>query len=130
LALILDTRFLIAHTFPPSEDDRLALARFAQRLLREQLYISAISIAEYLKVAGARIGREAALARLRAWARQASVAEVSREDAERAGLLLLSHPSVPVADAIIAAQSARLRAAVVSDDPHYRALGVRTIWYK
>ncbi len=131
MALILDTRFLVAHAFPPTAEDRGAILSFAKLLAREQLLIPAVVVAEFIKVAGLRVGADAARARVRAWlAAGAGVAEVSYEDAEEAGLLLLRHQGVPVADALIAAIARRRGARVVSDDPHFRQLGVVTVWYK
>lgn len=131
MALILDTRFLIAHTFPPTAEDRLMVNRFLARISAEDLYLSVISVAEFLKIAGARVGREAAKARVNAIVRAGvKPAEVTLADGELAGSLLLSNSNLPIADAIIAAQAMRLKAGVVSDDPHYHALGLKVYWYR
>jgi len=131
LALILDTRFLVAHAFPPSREDRERLLEFQRKLVRETLLIPSIVVAEFIKVAGLRVGLAAARALVGGWVRAgAQVSEVTWEDADRAGEYLLRIPEVPVADALIAAQAARFSAAVVSDDHHFRALGVRVVWYK
>jgi predicted nucleic acid-binding protein len=131
LALILDTRFLIAHAFPPSREDREMLLEFQRRLAQETLLIPSIVVAEFIKVAGPRLGLAAVRTAVRNWVRAgARVTEIAWEDAERAGEYLLRMPEVPIADALIAAQAVRLSATVVSDDNHFRALGVRTTWYK
>lgn len=60
----------------------------------------------------------------------ARATEIAWEDAGKAGEYLLKMPEVPIADALIAAQAARFSATAVSDDHHFRALGVRATWYK
>jgi len=131
LALILDTRFLIVHAFPPSREDREKLLEFEKKLIKETLLIPSIVVAEFIKVAGSRVGLAAARAMVRSWVRAgAHVSEVTWEDADRAGEYLLNMPEMPIADALIAAQAARFSAAVVSDDHHLRALGVKLVWYK
>jgi len=37
--LILDTRFLIAHAFPPSDEERRSVATFLSRISKERLLI-------------------------------------------------------------------------------------------
>ena len=132
MALVLDTRFLIAHTFPPSKEDRERIARFAARVLREErVVIPSVVAVEYVRVAGRRMGRAAAVTRLNVWLNSgAEFAPLSREAAVRAGELLLRRPDVPIADAMIAAVALSMRARVVSDDPHYDELGVKRVWYK
>jgi predicted nucleic acid-binding protein len=131
LALILDTRFLLAHAFPPSREDREMLLEFQRRLAKETLLMPSIAVAEFIKVAGPRLGLAAAKAAVRNWVGAgARVTEIAWEDAEKAGEYLLKMPEVLIADALIAAQAARFSATVVSDDHHFRALGVRVTWYK
>ncbi len=131
MALVLDTRFLIAHTFPPTREDRDRIKLFTARIRREKLYIPSIVLVEYLKVAGRRIGGEAARVRLRSWINAgAEVIFLSEESAFKAGNLSLRNPRVPLADIIIAAIAATCNATIVSDDPHFSVLGARTIWYK
>jgi len=132
LALVLDTRFLIAHTFPPSREDRDRVARFAARILgRERVAMPSIVAVEYIRVAGRRIGRTAAVARLNMWLNSgAELAPLSRETAVKAGELSLKHPNVPIADAVIAAIALSMHARVVSDDTHYEELGVKRLWYR
>jgi len=131
LALILDTRFLIVHTFPPSREDREKLLEFEKKLAKETLLIPSIVVAEFIKVAGLKIGLAAARITVRNWLRAgALVSEITWEDADKAGEYLLKMPELPIADALVAAQAARLSAAVASDDHHLRALGVKLVWYK
>lgn len=131
MALILDTRFLIVHTFPPSREDREKLLEFEKKLAKETLLIPSIVVAEFIKVAGLKIGLAAARITVRNWLRAgALVSEITWEDADKAGEYLLKMPELPIADALVAAQAARLSAAVASDDHHLRALGVKLVWYK
>ena len=57
------------------------------------------------------------------------VLPITEEMALAAGRLLLSHQDIPIADAIIASPVQTGDADyVVTDDPHYKTLGVRTKW--
>ncbi len=55
---------------------------------------------------------------------------ITYTDAVEAGRILCRKTNIPIADALIASIAKRLRATIVTDDPHFRELGVRTIWYK
>jgi len=131
MAVVLDTRFLIAHTFPSTPDDRDRIASFAAKVATEGLLASSLSIVEFVKVAGARIGRDAATTRLRIWKKGGlEFVPVSEEIGFLAGELGLSHPDVPLGDVVIAATARSASAEVVTDDPHYGGLGVKTLWFK
>ena len=131
MVIVLDTRFLIAHTFPPSKEDREAIQRFLRKHARETLVIPTVVISEFIKVAGRRLGRETAKVRMRAWLSSSRVEAVSLnvEIAEMSGELSSEH-NIPLADAIIASTARKLRGAVATDDEHFRRLGVRMVWYK
>jgi predicted nucleic acid-binding protein len=104
---------------------------FQGKLARETLLVPPIVVAEFIKVAGPRLGLAVAKTAVRNCARaSARATEIAWEDAEKAGEYLLKMPEVPIADALIAAQAARFSATVVSDDHHFRALGVRVTWHK
>jgi len=121
----------LSHTFPPSREDREKLLEFEKKLAKETLLIPSIVVAEFIKVAGLKIGLAAARITVRNWLRAgALVSEITWEDADKAGEYLLKMPELPIADALVAAQAARLSAAVASDDHHLRALGVKLVWYK
>lgn len=94
------------------------------------MIIPVIVIAEYIKVAGGRVGSQSAIAHISEFeARGASVVPVSREVAVLAGNLLLAHPMVPMADAVIGAQAKVVKAEhILSDDPHFKILGIKTRW--
>lgn len=132
MALVLDTCFLIAHTFPPSREDRDRITRFTTRLLGEEKFvIPSIVAVEYIKVAGRRLGRVAATTRLNAWLNSgAEFAPLSKEVAVKAGELSVRYLDVPIADVIIAAIAMSLHARVVTNDHHFDALGVRKLWYR
>ncbi len=131
MALVLDTRFLIAHTFPPTYDDRDKIRVFIAKIRQEKLIIPAIAIVEYIKIAGKRIGQEAAKVRIRAWIEAgAQVAGLTEEMSFKAGILALKNPNIPLADVIIATIASSYNAQIVSDDPHFEMLGVKTLWYK
>jgi len=55
---------------------------------------------------------------------------LDEEEALVAGSMLLSHQNVPIADALIAS-FVKLGAAeyVITDDPHFKTLGIRTKWF-
>ncbi len=131
MVLVLDTRFLIAHTFPPTEDEKKKLKGFSSRIARENLVIPPVVVVEFIKLAGSRLGREAAEVRLRRWIDTcAEVAHVGEEESFLAGRLALSHKKVPLADIMIGSIAKSLKAPVVSDDPHFVELGIKTVWYK
>jgi predicted nucleic acid-binding protein len=131
VALILDTRFLIAHTFPPSDEERRSIAIFLSRISREELIIPSIVIIEFIKVAGARLGVEQAGIKLKLWiARGAGVLSVDEETAFLAGELALRHRDIPMADVIIGAIAKQHKAAIITDDPHFKMLNLKTVWYK
>ncbi|MDK2463437.1 MAG: PIN domain-containing protein [Candidatus Korarchaeota archaeon] len=130
MALILDTRFLIAYTFPPTERDREKLREFVVRRAGEGFVIPAVVVAEFIKVAGRRLGSEAAEVKLKVWISSgAKVEPIDERVALEAGRMTLAR-GVPLADALVAAVAKSTRGIVVSDDPHFRVLGVKATWYK
>ncbi len=131
MVIVLDTRFLIAHTFPPTKEDRDAILRFLKKRGKENFVIPTIVISEFLRVAGRRIGKETAKVRIRAWLSSSRVStfDLDREIAEMAGELALDH-QVPIADAIIASVAKKVSGIVATDDGHFRKLGVKVTWYK
>ncbi len=131
MAVVLDTRFLMAHTFPPTAGERERIASFTARVATEGLFASTLSIAEFVKVAGARIGRDAAMTRLRVWQKGGlEFIAVSEGIGYRAGGMAQSHPNVPIGDIIIAATAEEVSAHVVTDDPDFIGLGVKTEWFR
>jgi predicted nucleic acid-binding protein len=101
-----------------------------EKELRGHLLAPSIILTEFVEVAGAKIGEEAAQTRLRLLKdRGMQIVSINEEIALTAGSLLLSHRNVPIADALIAS-FVKVGAAeyVVSDDAHFKALGVKTKW--
>ncbi len=100
--------------------------------LRKKMIVPAIVLTEYVKIAGARLGAESALSQIsNLRARGALVAAIDEEIATTAGRLLRAHSAVPTANAVIVA-SAKVSGAgyIISDDPHYEILGMKTRWLK
>lgn len=129
MALILDTRFLIAHAFPPSDEERRSV--FPLKDIKGEVADPSIAIVEFIKVAGTRLGAEQAGIKLKLWiARGAGVLSVDEETAFLAGKLALRHRDVPMADVIIGALAKQHKAAVITDDPHFKTLNIKTVWYK
>ncbi|MDK2373022.1 MAG: PIN domain-containing protein [Candidatus Korarchaeota archaeon] len=131
MVIVLDTRFIIAHTFPPTKEDRDAILRFLRKHGGENFLVPTIVVSEFMKIAGRRIGEETAKVRIRAWLSSSRVSafDLDKEIAEMAGELALEH-HVPIADAIIASVAKKVGGIVATDDEHFRKLGVRVTWYK
>ncbi len=127
---ICDTRLLITFRFPPSEDTRQKITRLIQRELARRLLIPSIVLTEYVKIAGKKVGMETAVTHIHELeSRGAIVTDINRQVALEAGKLLIKHPDVPMADALLAA-SARVYSAeyIVTNDPHFEKLGSKTHW--
>jgi len=130
LTSVADTRLLLTLEFLPSQEAKETTRAFFQKELSGGLLAPSIVLAEFIKFAGARIGEEAAKNRLRLLKeRGMQTISIDEENAFVAGSLLLSHRNVPLADAIIASfVKTGVAAYVVTDDPHFKALGVKTKW--
>jgi predicted nucleic acid-binding protein len=130
LTSIADTRLLILLQFPAnSEMGRKARDLFVKEA-RGQLLAPSIILVEFIRVAGARIGEEAVKNRLRVLEeRGMQTVPLDKENALTAGSLLLSHRDIPTADAIIASYvKTGVAEYVITDDPHFKKLGVKTRW--
>ena len=127
---VADTRLLIFLEFPANQEMAVKTAEFFKKELEEKLLAPSIILTEFVEVAGAKIGEKAAKTRLRLLKeRGMQTLPVDEENALIAGSLLLSHRNVPIADAIIASYVKTGAAEyVVTDDPHFKALGVKTKW--
>ena len=127
---IADTRLLLTLEFPPSETLGLSIENFVEKELTKQLLAPSIVLTEFIKFAGARIGEEAAKARLRLLRDKGlRVIPLNEKEALTAGSLLLANRNVPIADALIASFVINGAAEyVISDDPHFKSLGVKTKW--
>ncbi len=130
LTAIADTRLLLTLEFPPDKETKRQVEDTIARELGQRLLAPSIILTEFLKIAGPRMGEGAARLRLRLLKeRGLRTLEFTEEMALSAGALLIKHQEIPIADAIIAAP-VKLGEAdyVVTDDPHYKTLSVRTRW--
>lgn len=127
---VADTRLLLTLEFPPSRDVKLKVERLFRRELARRLLIPSIVVTEFLKVAGFRIGFQAALTRIRLLKSMgAKVLSMDERLATTAGRLLLDNPNIPIADALIASPVIVGKADyVLSDDEHFRVMNVKTRW--
>ncbi len=125
-----DTRLLLTLEFPPTPQQKTKTKSFFEKELRDGLLAPSIVLAEFIKYAGPRIGEEAAKNRLRLLKEHGmETITIDEECGITAGSLLLSHQNVPLADALIAACVTIGRADyVLTDDPHFKTLNVKTKW--
>ncbi len=131
MALMLDTRFFITHTFPATDQDRIAINKFVAKIASEDLHASSVSIVEYMKVAGTAIGRDAAKTRMKIWIKNGlGIVQLDEELAFEAGELATSHRSTSLGDLIIGSAAKKLGARVVTDDLDYQNLGLKTLWFR
>jgi len=130
MTLVADTRFSFGYTFPASEEERERIRDLMDSSLREHLVIPSVVLTEYFKAAGRFIGKGGVSARI--FAMKDRGAEISHLDENRAllaGELLLKDVKRSIGDALIAATALDLHAShVLSDDPHFRELGLKTKW--
>ena len=127
---VADTRLLLTLEFPPTESVAVRIADLVEKELARQLFAPSIVVAEFIKYAGQMIGEDAAQNRLRLLKEKGlRIVSVNEGDALSAGSFLLANRNVPIADALIAAFVRKGAAEyVVSDDPHFKVLGVKTKW--
>ncbi len=99
---------------------------------REQargLLAPTIVLTEFLNIAGVRIEEATARLRLRLLKeRDLRTLELREEMALSAGSLPLKQQEIPIADALNRVSTLGEADYVVTDDPHYKVLGVRTKW--
>ena len=131
MTAVADTRLLLTLEFPPDKEAKRRVEATIARELAYRLLVPSIVLTEFVKIAGARIGEKAARLRLNLLKeRGMRVQALSEEMALVAGSLLLKHQDVPMADGLIASLVHMEEAEyVVTDDPHYKVLGVRTRWF-
>lgn len=130
LTAVADTRLLLTLEFPPDRETKRRVEAMMTRELAGRLIVPTIVLTEFLKIAGVRIGEATARLRLRLLKdRGLHTLAVSEEMALSAGSLLVKHQEIPIADALIASP-VKLGEAdyVVTDDPHYKTLGIKTKW--
>jgi len=127
---IVDTRLLFFMEVPATPEMGRKARDFYQKQLRENLLLPTVVLSEFIEIAGARIGEEAAKTRIRLLKeRGLEVLEIDELHALKTGNLLLSNRNIPLADAIIASYVKTGTAEyVLTDDPHFKSLGVKTRW--
>jgi predicted nucleic acid-binding protein len=130
LTNVADTRLLLTLEFPPTPQIKAKTRDFFEKQLREGLIAPTIVLAEFIKYAGPRIGEEAAKNRLRLLKEYGlQIVPIDEECAIAAGCLLLSNQNVPLADALIASFiTTGFADCVLTDDPHFKALNIKTKW--
>jgi predicted nucleic acid-binding protein len=130
LTSVADTRLLLTLEFPPNEDLAAKAEDFVEKETARQLLAPSIVITEFIKYAGARIGEDAARTRIRLLKEKGlRIIPIDEKDALTAGSLLLAHRNVPIADALIASFVKNGAAEyVITDDLHFKTLGVKTKW--
>ena len=127
---VADTRLLLTLEFPPNEDLAAKAEDFVEKETARQLLAPSIVITEFIKYAGARIGEDAARTRIRLLKEKGlRIIPIDEKDALTAGTLLLEHRNVPIADALIASFVKNgVAEYVITDDLHFKTLGVKTKW--
>lgn len=128
---VTDTRLLLTLEFPPSEETKAKAVHLVQNEIAKHLLAPSIVLTEFIKIAGAKMGEDAARTRIRLLnERGMRIVSLGEEEALVAGTMLLSHRDVPMADALISS-FVKTGAAeyVVTDDPHYKTLGLKTKWF-
>lgn len=130
MTAVTDTRLLLTLEFPPNKDMKRRVEAAIIKELAHRLLTPSIVLTEFVKIAGTRIGESAARLRLGLLReRGMRILPLTEELALAAGSLLLAHQDVPIADALIASPVQTGDADyVITDDPHYKVLGVRTKW--
>lgn len=98
--------------------------------LKQQVIVPTIVLTEFIKIAGIKIGQEAAKNRIRQLKeRGLQIVSLDENHSLTAGSLLLLNGNIPIADAIIASYVINGDADyVLTDDPHYKTLNIKTKW--
>jgi predicted nucleic acid-binding protein len=130
MTLVADTRFLIVHTFPANEEERDRVRELMHRSLREHLVIPSVVVTEYFKTAGRKLGKQGVSTQLSVLKENgAEISPLDESTSFLAGELSLKNQKRSIGDTIIAATALAIRAShIISDDPHFRELGLKTKW--
>ena len=128
---VADTRLLLTLEFPPSEEAKKKIQDLTKKEIARHLLAPSIILAEFLKIASPRMGEDAARIKVRLLKDMGMrTMPLDEEEALVAGSMLLSHQNVPIADALIASFVKQGAAEyVITDDPHFKTLGIRTKWF-
>jgi predicted nucleic acid-binding protein len=127
---IADTRLLFFMEVPATPEMGRKARDFFGKELRENLLVPTVVLTEFIEIAGTRIGEEAANTQIRLLKeRGMQILEFDEVHALKTGSLLLSNRNIPLADAIIASYvKTGVAEYVLTDDPHFKTLGVKTKW--
>ncbi len=130
LTVVADTRFLLTFEFPPTRETKQKIAKLMDESLRHGLLLPSIVITEFIKLAGKKLGEEAALIFLKELTtRGAFIIAIDETIATEAGKLALRHWGIPVADILISATMIVHRAEhIVSDDQHFKDMKLKIKW--
>jgi predicted nucleic acid-binding protein len=130
LTSIADTRLLFFIEVPATPEMGRKARDFFENELRRKLLVPTVVLAEFIEIAGARIGEEAAKTRIRLLKeRGVQLVPFEERHALKTGDMLLSNRKVPLADAIVASYVKTGDADyVLTDDPHYKTLNTKTKW--
>ena len=128
---VADTRLLLTLEFPPNPEAKVKIRDFFEKELRGRILAPTIILSEFIEHAGAKIGEEAAKTRIRLLKDMGlQIVVLDESYALAAGSLLLSKRNTPIADAIIASLvKTGVGDYVLTDDHHFKALGVKTKWF-
>jgi predicted nucleic acid-binding protein len=124
--LVYDTRFFIEHFYSANEKMRERTKR--EILVNKAKYVSVITLHEIYRLTLRKEGRDTAQLRVSLISKDFEVVDVDRAVAVKAAEMRHGS-SLPMADSLIAATCLTLKAACVSDDPHFaRIRGLSTRW--
>lgn len=128
---VADTRLLLTLQFPLDNAAGERARAFVQKELARGIILPSIVLGEFVKIAGAKIGIQAAAIIINNLKEHGmKFKPIDEETALEAGRLLVKHGNVPFADALVAAfASRRIAEYVLSDDPHFQVLGCKTRWF-
>ncbi|HEX6068157.1 MAG TPA: PIN domain-containing protein [Nitrososphaera sp.] len=128
---VADTRLLLTLQFPVDEETAEKARAFFHKELAYGVILPSIVLTEFVKIAGARIGIQAALNSVNGLKeRGMKVRPLDDELAIEAGRMLIKNRNVPIADSLVASfVSKKLAGYVLSDDPHFQTLGCKVRWF-
>jgi hypothetical protein len=128
---VVDTRLLLALQFPSDRTTGEKIRIFIQKEMTRGIMLPTIALSEFVRIAGSRIGIQAALMTITTLKEHGmKVRAIDEQLALEGGKLLLKHGPVPLADSLIAAFTAsNIAEYVLSDDPHFEDLGSKTRWF-
>jgi hypothetical protein len=130
LTAVADSRLLLTLEFPPNPEAKVKIRDLFEKELRGRMIAPSIILTEFIKHAGVKIGEESAKTRIRLLKEMGlQIVALDEDCALTAGSLLLSKQNTPIADALIASLVKNgLADYVITDDTHFKALGIKTKW--